>query len=329
MANKKPAIPLPSILAFERKLEVSDALMNSGKWGDIGKNESEKWRPIKFTTRKNRSTQSAYGIKDEAKTQPNPVSSDNEDANLPHDHNTLKVSFTLRIIGNVGSPFSCNDPAFEKALTEKVTNFKNDGLKELAYRYAHNIANGRFLWRNRVCAENIVVKVDMNHGKESLSFNSYDYPLNDFSSQRNNKDLAKLADEIFKGLSANNDFTYAKIDAYVQLGNGQHVFPSQEMNMDEKKKILFKLDDCVALHSVKVGNAIRTIDDWYSNATTPIAVEPYGSVTHRGEAYRKSEDDLYTLMLNWVNNKDISDEQRCFVLANFIRGGVFGGKVGD
>ena len=111
------------------------------------------------------------------------------------------------------------------------------------------------------------------------------------------------------------------------MGDGQHVFPSQQMNMGEQKKVLFQLDDCAALHSVKVGNAIRTIDDWYKGAEFPIAAEPFGSVTQRGQAYRKKDEDLYTLMLAWVNNKVVTPQQKNFVLANIIRGGVFGGKA--
>jgi CRISPR-associated protein Csy3 len=99
------------------------------------------------------------------------------------------------------------------------------------------------------------------------------------------------------------------------------------MNMGEKKKVLFQLDKCAAMHDVKIGNAIRTIDNWYKNAKFPIAIEPYGSVTQMGQAYRKNKDDLYTLMLDWLNEKDnVSDEDKNFVVANFIRGGVFGGK---
>jgi len=132
----------------------------------------------------------------------------------------------------------------------------------------------------------------------------------------------------FKGLKeGDSSFTFVDINAYVKLGNGQHVFPSQEMNMGEKKKILFQLNKCAAIHNVKIGNAIRTIDNWYKKADFPIAVEPYGSVTQMGQAYRKSKDDLYTLMLDWLNEKkNMSDEDKHFVVANFIRGGVFGGK---
>jgi CRISPR-associated protein Csy3 len=318
-------IKLPTMLAFERKLETSDALMTAGNWEYLTQKESP-WLPIKITKRQNRSTQSAFGTSDENKTKPNPVSSDSDDANLPHDKDTLKVSFTLRVIGNLGEPFGCNDPTFEKAIKEKVTEFKEEGLKELSHRYAQNIASGRFLWRNRVCANNISTQVRINDSDLPISFDGYEFPLNDFDVQRDDDLLKKLADAIFQGLESTNNFACLHIDAYVQLGNGQHIFPSQEMNMGEKKKVLFKLDDCAALHSVKIGNAIRTIDDWYDDAECPIAVEPFGSVTQRGQAYRKSKTDLYTLMLAWVNNKDVSQEQKNFVLANFIRGGVFGGK---
>ena len=315
----------PSMLAFERKLETSDALMLSGNWSQVEKSGSE-WGRIKITKRQNRSTQSAYGITDADKIKPNPVASDSDDANLPFDHDTLKVSFTLRIIGNLGEPFGCNDPEFEKKIKEKVAEYKTEGLKELAHRYAQNIASGRFLWRNRVCAEDVRIQVLINNG-ETLPFKAREINLNNFDEQRDNENIMKLADAIFNGLNGSNDFALLSIDAYVLLGKGQHVFPSQEMNMGEKKKVLFSLNSCAALHSVKVGNAIRTIDDWYDNAEFPIAVEPFGSVTQRGQAYRKSKTDLYTLMLAWVNDKDISTEQKNFVLANLIRGGVFGGKA--
>jgi CRISPR-associated protein Csy3 len=116
------------------------------------------------------------------------------------------------------------------------------------------------------------------------------------------------------------------------------------MNVDGKGKTLFQLNGCAAMHNVKIGNAIRTIDTWYSDEAIvkadgkdktetikieekyPIAIEPYGSVTQRGIAHRPSKDDLYTLMVNWINEKDISIEDKKYVVANLIRGGVFGGK---
>jgi len=328
---KTTDIALPSLLSFERKLETSDALMYSGNWSDIFAEESEgnnKWKAIPITKRNNRSTQSAYGIDDAKKSEPNPVSSGNDDANLPHDKDTLKISYTLRVIGNVGVPFACNEPGFEEEISKKVELFKEENeLKVLAVRYAYNIANGRFLWRNRVGAESITIHVFNGEETEPLEFTAYDYSLKGFEKNNDNGHLQKLAQIIQKGLNGKNDFVFFKVNAYVKLGNGQHVFPSEEMNMNEKGKTLFKMDECAAMHNVKIGNAIRTIDNWYDSAEFPIAAEPYGSVTQRGQAYRKSKNDLYTLMINWVNDKELIDNDKNYVIANLIRGGVFSGKA--
>jgi CRISPR-associated protein Csy3 len=81
------------------------------------------------------------------------------------------------------------------------------------------------------------------------------------------------------------------------------------------------------MHCEKIGNALRTIDDWYSDFETvqsPIAIEAYGSVTQRGVAYRSNKTDFKTLMLKWLNDKGIKDEEKHFVVAMLIRGGVFG-----
>lgn len=320
-------IELPSLLAFERKIETSDALMFAGNWKNIG-NDNVIWEKIAITKRFNRSTQSAYGIEDAKKSEPNPVASDSDDANLPHDKDTLKVVFSMRIIGNVGLPFACNEPSFEELLKNKVNEFKEqDKLETLAYRYAYNIANGRFLWRNRVCAENAMIEVYKNDEKKPLKFDAHEFSLQDFNKNNSDADLLELTKTIQFGLSAQDDFTLIKVIAYVKLGNGQHVFPSQEMNMSEKGKVLFQLDDCAAIHNVKIGNALRTIDNWYSDsAEFPIAVEPYGAVTQRGQAYRKSKNDLYTLITAWLSGKEITADDKNFVISNLIRGGLFQGE---
>jgi CRISPR-associated protein Csy3 len=325
--SKNKKVELAGVLSFERKLETSDALMYSGSWGEDPEQYKE-WKPIEITTRQNRSTISALNTKEADMSKPNPVSSDSDDANLPSEHDTLKVSFSLRIIGNLGKPFACNNPDFEKAIVEKVNEYKDGSeLKTLAKRYAYNIANGRFLWRNRVCAEDIQIVVRINGNETSLSFHAYDFSLQDFAKNESDLNLKKLEEAIYTGLNGDSEsFTRIEVNAYVKLGKQQHVFPSQEMNMGEKKMVLFQLGHCAAIHNVKIGNAIRTIDDWYEDAQFPIAVEPFGAVTQIGQAFRKSKNDLYTLMQKWVNSEEVSENDQNFVVANLIRGGVFGGK---
>ena len=126
-----------------------------------------------------------------------------------------------------------------------------------------------------------------------------------------------------------------EVVAFVRIGDGQEVFPSQELILDRgdskggKSKTLYDVGDVAAIHSQKIGNALRTIDTWYPEAGElgPIAIEPYGSVTSQGKAYRQPKDkaDFYSLYDAWVLNDAIpSVEQQHYVIANLIRGGVFG-----
>jgi CRISPR-associated protein Csy3 len=191
-------IELPSVLAFERKLEVSDALMHAGDWKT---RTTCDWKKIPITKRQNRSTQSPEGIADEKKSQPNPVASDSDDANLFQETDTLRVTYSLRVIGNLGAPFSCNSREFEEALINKVEPFKeSDGLSELARRYAYNIANGRFLWRNRVGAQEIEIKVSIKNGG-AYKFNAYDFSLQEFSES---EQINELAESILTGLTVHS-----------------------------------------------------------------------------------------------------------------------------
>jgi CRISPR-associated protein Csy3 len=315
---------LPELLAFDRKLEVSDALMTAGNWIDI--NSPEKWQGIHLNDKRNRATKSQFGASEKDMTEANLVHGD--EAALPFDCDTLKVSFTLRILGNL-SPSICNDLKYQQTLTEIISAYKeNYGFTELANRYANNIANARFLWRNRVGAEKIYVQVKYN-GEKLGEFLAYDYNRFSFTESKEGTELFELAKIIKQGLSEDS-FTYLEIDAFAKLGRGQMVYPSQEMVLGipkgEKSKYLFQLNGVAAMHSQKLGNALRTIDTWYSTEEIePIAIEPYGSVTNRGTAYRPSKNDFYTLLKKWtLDNKEIELNQQHYVMAVLVRGGVFG-----
>ena len=128
-------------------------------------------------------------------------------------------------------------------------------------------------------------------------------------------------------------YALLEVTAFARMGNGQEVFPSQELILDKgknaKSKTLYQVQNIAAMHSQKIGNAVRTIDTWHphADAVGPIPVEPYGSVTVAGTAYRQPKDkvDFYSLLDNWIK-KDIAPttENQHFVMATFIRGGVFG-----
>ncbi len=106
------------------------------------------------------------------------------------------------------------------------------------------------------------------------------------------------------------------------------------MEKSEKGKVLYKLNagtdsEIAAMHSQKIGNAIRTIDNWHSQAESsgPIAVEPYGSVTVRGQAFRPlNNGSFYKVLENWMNDKEPAEDEKHYMMATLVRGGVFSGE---
>lgn len=251
-------------------------------------------------------------------------------AALPADADTLKVLFTLRVLGNLATPSVCNDMAYQNAIQQTIEGYISEhGFAELARRYAANLANGRFLWRNRIGAEQVQVSVSAQ--EQTWVFNSHNYSLREFS--QDDDAIASLAALLEQGLSGQT-WVMLTVEAQVRLGAGQEVFPSQELVLDSnssKSRVLYQVAGIAGIHSQKIGNALRTIDTWHPKVEElgAIAVEPYGSVTSRGMACRQPKDkmDFYTLLDNWVTKGVKPDvEQQHYVMAVLIRGGVFGEK---
>ncbi len=367
IAEKKLLKELPTILSFTRNLEPSDALMYSGKWDNKEKDNSDIeikvrnksvdieingeeesvdisvianrqnfWRKIVLSDRKNLGTKSQYKLTKGSRTEGNPVEGDK--ASLFDGDDTLKVSFMLKVLGNIGEPTACNEPSYEEILTKRFNLIKEQGgLKKLAQRYAYNIANARFLFRNRVNAEEIMVYVknkDCKDDKDCIEFNAYDFSVKNFDKNSDNKDLALLSEWIEQGLSGTDRFTLLEIIAYAKIGNRSQVYPSQEMNTNEKRKTLFQLEGCAGIHDVKLGNAIRTIDTWYKDDDNkyqgiPFAIEPFGAIIQKGDATRDdNETNLYAYLkkLPVERKSDEIDDMDLFFVANLIRGGLFQGE---
>ncbi len=355
-ATETLTIQKPSILSFKRKLEASHGLLYSGVWKNrdvevikVNKDgkeyEVKAWKPLKIEPVKTLGTQSSFKTAESDRAKPNPVAAGGDSVTLPEGADTLLLKYTVRVIGGLSKPEACNRPDFQELLETKIEQDKTELIPILAYRFAYNIANGRFLWRNRVGAEDIKIKVKIDSSirsngenekqpSKNLTFNAYDYSLKDFDyinpkCEKAQSDLETLANAIKQGLLSEDDFVLLSVEAYVKLGTMQQVYPSQEM-ITEKGKKLFRKDEQAGMHDVKISNAIKTIDTWYSNEhdVSPIAIEPWGAVTQRNQAYRsgnKPANDLYSLLEKWIIKKevDVSKEDKAFVIANLIRGGLF------
>jgi CRISPR-associated protein Csy3 len=342
----KTELATASVLSFERKLDPSDGLFSAGRWDDIANGKN--WPVVEIHEKSVRGTISnrlKSKDQDPAKLDAS-IQSPNlqkvDVATLPNDADTLRLRFTLRILGGAGAPSACNNVDYQTKLQGTVQSYVNEqGFGELARRYAANLANGRFLWRNRVGAEQITVEVHhLKNGeaKSTWHFNALDFSLRDFSvPQSAANDAGQLATVVEHGL-AGKGHTLLEVVAYARVGDGQEIYPSQELILDkgdrkgQKSKTLYDVGSVAAMHSQKIGNAIRTIDTWYPKQDDedlgPIAVEPFGSVTNQGRAYRqpKAKADFYSLLDAWVlkDTAPKKPEDKHFVMAVLIRGGVFG-----
>lgn len=332
---------IASVLAFEKKLVASDGYMYGTNW-----DERAVISPLKLQEKSVRGTISNR-LKPAIQNDPMKLNAEVEKANLQRvdscalepEQDTLKLHFSLKVLGGIAKPSACNNALFKQSYSAAAKDYiNNKGFGELSRRYAMNIANARFLWRNRVGAEAIEVQVNASNKSvnESFTFDATQFTTRNFD-EGSNPSVSNLAALIADALASEDDYLLLDIHCYAKVGRAQEVYPSEELVLDkgkgEKSKILYDVNEIAAMHSQKIGNALRTIDTWYpefANAEAsagPIAIEPYGAVTNLGKAYRtpKDKQDFYTFFDKWARGESLErEEDEHYVMAVLVRGGVFG-----
>lgn len=333
---------IASVLAFEKKLVPSDGYLFGCQW-----ETKEQATPLILQEKSVRGTISNR-LKAAVQNDPAKLNAEVEKANLQRvdacalgqDHDTLKLHFTLKVLGGLAQPSACNNALFKQSYSAAVSQYITKyGCFELAKRYATNLANARFLWRNRVGAEEIEVQVKaLNKGAEQTwTFNAKQFSTRHFD--HNDAQINSLADRIAQALASETDHLMLQIDCYAKVGKAQEVYPSEELVLDKgnsktkKSKILYAVNEHAAMHSQKIGNALRSIDTWYPDYASEeqsagaIAIEPYGAVTNLGKAFRtpKDKQDFYTFFDKWARGESLPrEEDEHYVMAVLVRGGVFG-----
>ena len=323
-----------TVLSFEKKLVPSDGYLYGTTWPQ----RAEAAQALPLVEKSVRGTISNR-LKAAIKSDPLKLNAEVEKPNLQkvdacaldENQDTLKLHFTLKVLGNLDQPSACNSEEFNQSYAQAVQQYQAEhGYAELARRYATNIANARYLWRNRLGAEQIEVVV--KDGETEWVFNAFDYALNRFDA--NDAQIQALAAVIEQALNGTRPYLLLDICAYALIGVAQEVYPSEELVLDkgkgDKSKILYAKNEIAALHSQKIGNALRSIDTWYpefDSAQLAIAIEPYGAVTNLGKAYRNPKDkaDFYTIFDKFALGEKLETvEQQHYVMAVLVRGGVFG-----
>lgn len=260
-----------------------------------------------------------------------------ESCHLPFEHDSFAFEFTVAFCNQSLVPHSCNERETRSTLIALANGYKNiGGYEYLAELYLNNIFNNAVLWRNKY-AEDINVKV--------TALRTDIAPVTSTASD----DYKKLVKVVGEALSGAGKRIVLNVSIEAWIGNGQEVYPSQEFlsftpKAGEVTKYLAKEKvgdkEAAAMHSQKIGNAIRRIDIWYdnfSNTNKPLPIDPSTvdrecQTVHRPHSGKR---DFYSLLIEKLNSfaedvasnklKDI-DKDTHFFIANLIRGGVFGGK---
>lgn len=333
MAKVKNTIA--SVLSYEKKLVPSDGYMYGTTWENRGKAT-----PLSLVEKSVRGTISNR-LKDAVKNDPLKLNAEVEKANLQtvdscalgEEQDTLKLHFTLKILGGIKEPSACNNATFLESYKNAVGEYiEKEKFIELGRRYALNLANARFLWRNRVGAEQIEVRIEDLKSNQVWVFNAKEFNIR--SMENTNSDVVLLGEKIANALASEDDFLMLDITCFAQIGKAQEVYPSEELVLDKgqskKSKILYTVNDVASMHSQKLGNALRSIDTWYgeyARENRPIAIEPYGAVTNLGRAFRtpKEKQDFFTLFDKFATGTKLdSKDEEHYIMAVLVRGGVFG-----
>ncbi|RDB35127.1 MAG: type I-F CRISPR-associated protein Csy3 [Spirobacillus cienkowskii] len=337
----------PSLLSYSRSIQTGKGLFYA-----IVNHEGKKIKtPVTVEQTSIRGTQSSHSagqsFYDENPDKPNLQRI--EVAHLPANSDTFECVFSLNVLGKSIKPDACNDEQFIEYVAQflKIYTDKN-GYAILAQKYVNQILNGSWLWRNRD-ADNLTITIKvMNRTNFLEEFNNEcQFIVAQPYSEQQKKFLQMLIDQFAAALSGKSHLLRLEITASGKIGLGQEIFPSQEFVEKDKMKddigrVLAKtslgtVDNHAYLHPQKIGNALRTIDTWYSNASfvPALPVEPYGVDSKMQKAMRVSKDsknDFYSLVENIIS---LTEELKAsknveeipgnvhFVVGCLVRGGVF------
>lgn len=349
---KKAELP-PSFLNYNRSISPSEGLL-------FGMKSDGSCVPVEVIKRGVRGAISSYAnVYKEKKVE----SSENiakqldpknanlqqiEVAFLPQDAERLALRFSVVVQNNSFAPAGCDDPEFHDKLAAVAARYAEiGGYMFLAERYAWNLINGRVLWRNRFVTEKRV-KIALMTGEE-FTFNVDNMRLDRFEREAMPDGFEVLAGRIGTALAGENPL-FLDVEVSGKAPAGAEVFPSQEFlpeakTSKDKGKVLSSINvDGIrqaTMHSQKIGNAIRVIDEWHGKVEDygAIAVEAFGYVQSRTDAVRlpgkNNGKDIYALLkeiddvieaLNASDDASSLNGDIHYMVAMLVRGGVFSGE---
>ena len=351
---------LPGVLAFQRGLVISDAELFNEIEGEY------EAHPVMVVRHGIRGTQNVNkeGADDTATsgdTKQRAVSNvqQTDSAKLDSQADALIVRFATRFLDLDGALFACapgkgdGKKETQQSLDDEVALLRDSlkqfirrakdavGLDEVACRIARNIANARWLWRNRLIASAITVTVTAQQ-TEIAGFDALQIPFNHFDNYSDSEHA--VAQVIATGLRG-QDVAALTVAARIEFGvrGAVEVFPSQNYIEDKPKgfaRSLYRLGQPerskpedgprimgrAAIRDQKISNALRTIDTWYPDFAErglPIPVEPNGANLDAQRFFRNQKGASAFDLVRRLNQIDPTTDDGMFLTACLIRGGVY------
>lgn len=361
MANAPKAPTDPSfetgMLAYARSVQITEGLFFATS------SQSDATRtPIEVLEKGVRGQSSEDKAKNPGLSNPQSV----EYAVIPQNHDGVELSFAVRFMPLSLRPHACGNTTVGETYARLAKDYKAaGGYSVLAELFAWNIANARFAWRNRFQADTMTVSVTFDD--REVVFDpihlSLEQPADSDAMQAamvtgNADDLAALKDGIAQGLSNTDKKAFTVLVRWnANMFPGQEIFPSQEYVRTAKEdkqlsRIYAKLPtrsrdrtiNQASMHSQKIGAALRHIDIWHGSETheAAIAVNPYGGIQETSAVLRSAsanggvKNSFYDLRIKAASllenvaavagPADLSGDVH-FVMANLVRGGVFGSST--
>lgn len=358
MPKSDPAsVPLETgMLSFARSLQPTEGLF----WGTRS-TDADWLQPVEVIERGVRGQSSEYKTSNPGKSNPQVV----EAAAVPLGCDGVKLTFGLWMAPQATRPWACDKAEVSAAYANLVKRYaEKGGFDVLARLYLWNVANGRFAWRNRFLADDMRVSVEFDGRKLIFDPTRLDLAKPASLDQlrgavvSNDPDVRaevkSLIEWMRRGLA--NEKSFLRIAWQSRMDEAQEVFPSQEyiradVRDDTRKtapsRVYAKLPRHhggrtvmqASMHSQKIGAALRHIDVWHGRDDhDAIAVNPYGGVQETGDVLRNkdSKKNFYDLRakgadllarIEAAQGADELPDEAHFVIANLVRGGVFGQKA--
>jgi CRISPR-associated protein Csy3 len=357
---------LPANLSFRRSIDVSDGLMYSVMQDGTRRPIVVEQVTICGAIGNNTAGYDKQGNalagetlqKAQNPTKPNIRSIDR--AALDASSDVLELSFSLAFHSGGNAPAACSKADYRDDLAGFIHIARQKGLyQDLAGRYLWNIVNGRVLWRNGYgISDGCTLKAgarkfsfDWGALRKRETFPGLDAVVKACTSGAEN--VPDLVRDIGAALAGQCDLLALDISIRVRSYKGSEVWPSQEFveetqkmrNGREISRVLAaresRMDGVPCrhgyMHSQKIGNAIRTVDEWHGNASFgAIPVEAFGWIQSELAALRAPVDveagldayrSLETVGLTaaaLARDEPSARDQSLYTLAIIIRGGVFG-----